>query len=405
MAIVALIPAAGIGSRFASSLPKQYVQLCGIPVLLHTLRALSIPEIKAIYVILHPEDRHFTLMLSDFHYCFTQLHHQVAALKWPLIPLNLGGNTRADSVANALYYLVEKNEIEQKDWIMVHDAARCCLPRDSLLELLHTVQTKQHSAILAQKVTDTAKQVQEDLVYRTIKRDDLWLAQTPQIVQAGVLCRSLQKVVQWSQLTDEASLLEAAGEELPFIVPSDHRNLKITTQQDLCYARWLLENEKETKMMYRIGQGYDVHRFVEDKPLLLGGVQIPHPQGLLGHSDADVLLHAIIDAMIGALAWGDIGRFFPDTQPCWKNANSANMLQIVCEKVYALGWQIANIDATIIAQEPKLSPYTRKICLHIADLLRLMPEQVSVKAKTNEKLGYLGQSKAIEAQAVILLMK
>lgn len=405
MAIVALIPAAGVGSRFASPLPKQYVQLCGIPILLHTLRALSIPEIKAIYVILHPEDRYFTSMLSDFHYCFTQLHHQVAALKWPLIPLNLGGNTRADSVANALYYLVEKNEIEQKDLIMVHDAARCCLPRDSLLELLHTVQTKQHSAILAQKVTDTVKQVQEDLVYRTIKRDDLWLAQTPQIVQAEVLCRSLQKVVQWSQLTDEASLLEVAGEEMPFIVPSDHRNLKITTQQDLCYARWLLENEKETKMMYRIGQGYDVHRFVEDKPLLLGGVQIPHPQGLLGHSDADVLLHAIIDAMIGALAWGDIGRFFPDTQARWKNANSANMLQIVYEKVNALGWQIANIDATIIAQEPKLSPYTRKICLHIADLLRLMPEQVSVKAKTNEKLGYLGQSKAIEAQAVILLMK
>lgn len=405
MSIVALIPAAGVGSRFASSLPKQYVQLCGVPILLHTLRALSIPEIKAIYVILHPDDRYFTSMLSDFRYCFAQLHHQFAASKWPLIPLSLGGDTRADSVANALCYLVEKNEIEQKDWVMVHDAARCCLPRDSLLELLHTVKKKQHSAILAQKVTDTVKEVQEGTVHRTIKRDDLWLAQTPQIVQAGVLYRSLQKIMQWSKLTDEASLLEAAGEEMPFIVPSDHRNLKITTQQDLCYARWLLENEKEAKMMYRIGQGYDVHRFVEDRPLLLGGVQIPHPQGLSGHSDADVLLHAIIDAMIGALALGDIGRFFPDTQPRWKNANSTRMLQILCEKVYALGWQIVNIDATIIAQEPKLSPYTRKMCLHIADLLRLTSEQVSVKAKSNEKLGYLGRSKAIEAQAVILLMK
>ena len=405
MAIVALIAAAGVGSRFASLLPKQYVQLCGIPILLHTLRALSIPEIKAIYVILRPHDRYFFSMVSDFHYFFAQLLHQFAASKWPLIPLNLGGDTRADSIANTLRYLVEENKVEQKDWIMVHDAARCCLPRDSLLQLLHTVKIKQHSAILAQKVTDTVKEVKEGLVHHTIKRDDLWLAQTPQIAQVGVLYRSLQKIAHWSQLTDEANLLELAGEEMPFIVPSDHRNLKITTQRDLCYARWLLENGKEEKTMYRIGQGYDVHRFVEGRPLLLGGVQIPHSQGLSGHSDADVLLHAIIDAIIGALALGDIGRFFPDTEPYWKNANSAEMLQISCKKVYALGWQIVNIDATIIAQKPKLSPYTHKMCLHIADLLWLKSEQVSIKAKTNEELGYLGQGRAIEAQAVVLLMK
>jgi 2-C-methyl-D-erythritol 2,4-cyclodiphosphate synthase len=285
----------------------------------------------------------------------------------------------------------------------VHDAARPGVRQKDVQSLIYAVlqDSSACGGILALPVADTLKQSNVDnaIIQKTVSRNLLWQAQTPQMFQLGQLQKALeQSQMNGLEVTDEASAMEAMG-VLPILVKGSLENFKITYQEDLSTMEKL--HRKETSI--RIGQGYDVHRLVEGRPLILGGVEVPYELGLLGHSDADALLHAITDAMLGASGLGDIGQHFPDSDPLYKNANSADLLNKTYHLVQEKGFELINIDATIICQSPKLSPYISSMMAKISEILGIETSRVNIKAKTNEGLGYLGNSEAIETQAIVLL--
>ncbi len=241
-------------------------------------------------------------------------------------------------------------------------------------------------------VKDTVKQASGHLVTDTPDRASLWAVQTPQVFRRQLYLQALE-AVQDDSVTDDCQLLERAGMPVELTAGS-YENYKITTPDDL----------KEEKKM-RIGHGYDVHRLVEGRPLILGGVNIPWEKGLLGHSDADVLAHAVMDALLGAAALGDIGKHFPDTDPAYKGADSLVLAQKVAELLAQEGWRIGNVDATILCQAPKLAPHIAAMRQNLAAALGVDANQVSVKATTEEKLGFTGEGKGIAVHAVALLEK
>lgn len=402
MRLIALIPAAGVGARFGSQQAKQYHRIGAHTVLTHTLKALSrATEISLIAVILSPQDTHFQAdLLPENCHCYNPNFRQPENThSTPVLPLYLGGQYRAETVRNGLDALLTQQIINPNDIVLVHDAARCCLPQSALQRLIQTANHAINGAILALPVADTLKKADGQNITHTISREGLWRAQTPQMFQAALLQRALHQTDN-SQITDEASAVEALGLQ-PLLIQGDSRNIKLTYPEDEAEAtRWL---NGEHPM--RIGQGYDVHQLTADRPLILGGVHIPFHKGLLGHSDADALLHAITDALLGAAALGDIGKHFPDTATEFHNANSRHLLREANQRVQAAGWRVVNIDCTIIAQAPKLQPHITAMCANIADDLQLPINAVNIKGKTNEKLGYLGREEAIEAQAVALLTK
>ncbi|QRN41472.1 MAG: 2-C-methyl-D-erythritol 4-phosphate cytidylyltransferase [Neisseriaceae bacterium] len=242
---IALIPAAGVGTRFGASMPKQYVCIHKIPVLLHTLQCLSIPQIEAIYIVLSPTDEIFTEIKIQYKDFLSLLLHQEDACEFSWRILTLGGVSRAHTVRNALEYLKRENLVEEHDWILVHDAVRCCLPHEYLYQLIKTVHVGQQGAILAQRVMDTVKKVGKyKYIQATLNRDYLWLAQTPQMFLLKDLLKAYEQVSELDKITDEASLLEVIGKPV-LIVNSDTRNFKITTLQDMHYAEYLLSNKSE----------------------------------------------------------------------------------------------------------------------------------------------------------------
>jgi 2-C-methyl-D-erythritol 4-phosphate cytidylyltransferase/2-C-methyl-D-erythritol 2,4-cyclodiphosphate synthase len=255
------------------------------------------------------------------------------------------------------------------------------------------------AALAAVKVTDTVKRGGAGgAVVETVPRDDLFLAQTPQAFRVDVLRAALAR---GADATDEATLVEQAGFPV-HLVEGDPRNVKITTAGDLALAERLLERAAPT---FRVGNGYDLHRLVAERPLILGGVSIPFDRGLLGHSDADVVCHAVTDAVLGAAALGDIGRHFPDTDPRWKDADSVKLLAHASQLVRDAGWTIANVDVVVIAERPKLLPFVAQIRVNLAAALACDVDQVSVKGKTNEGVDATGTGEAIAAHAVALLQR
>ncbi|MBR6027360.1 MAG: 2-C-methyl-D-erythritol 4-phosphate cytidylyltransferase [Neisseriaceae bacterium] len=398
---IALIPAAGIGKRFGAKQPKQYTQLKGKSVLFHTLQRLSASNcFDALVVVVSPDDQFIsiqslpenTIKATNALDIPTEANHK----QTPIQILYCGGETRAHTVVNGVNFLINNQWISKSDKIAVHDAARCGIDSQSLKRLVESNHSD--GAILALPVADTLKLATDDgKILRTVDRNNLWRAQTPQIFPAGLLQQALNSVDLYT-ITDEASALEKLGYS-PQLILGNECNLKLTHADD----KNIMNNLLNTQNNLRIGQGYDVHRLVADRPLILGGINIPHETGLYGHSDADVLLHAIIDAILGATGQGDIGTHFPDTDDKWHNADSSQMLKYVWDNLYQSDWRIINIDCTIIAQRPKLASFIVAIKNNIANLLNINNEQVNIKAKTNEKLGYLGREEAIEAQAVVLL--
>jgi len=381
-----LIPSAGTGSRLGGELPKQYQRLAGKTVIEFSLEIFSkLEEVESIWLGLSPK--------SDFQ----QFKEDIKIHQLPS-----GGETRAQTVFNTLGQMLEK--LPASDWVLVHDAARPGLKKEEVLQLIRevTANPKNCGGILAIPLADTLKKgdlLQVNHISKTLPRDGLWLAQTPQMFRIGQLHAALKKAFERNiPITDEASAMESEGFS-PILVHGSTENFKITYPQDLHLMEKILQN----KPKIRIGQGYDVHRLVEGRDLLLGGIQIPFEKGLLGHSDADALMHAITDALIGALGLGDIGRHFPDNDPQYKNANSSVLLKHIYELVKSHGFEIINIDSTIICQEPKLSKHIPSMIAHISQLLEIDLSCINIKAKTNEGLGYLGQSEAIETQAVVLV--
>lgn len=297
-----------------------------------------------------------------------------------------GGATRADSVRSGL--AAAKGQL-----VAIHDAARPFASAEIITAALQAA-AESGAAAPAVPVKDTIKIADQDgKVVATPDRAMLYAVQTPQCFDRALYLQALEAVSgeKASLVTDDCSLFELAG--LPVtLTAGDYANLKITTKEDL---------QKEKTM--RIGHGYDVHRLVEDRKLILGGVEVPYEKGLLGHSDADVLLHAVMDAVLGAAALGDIGQHFPDTDPAYKGADSLALTRKVAKIIAAHGYKVGNIDATILCQRPKLAPHIPAMRQNIADAFGLPLDAVSVKATTEEHLGFTGEGLGIAAHAVALI--
>jgi 2-C-methyl-D-erythritol 4-phosphate cytidylyltransferase/2-C-methyl-D-erythritol 2,4-cyclodiphosphate synthase len=399
--LFALVPAAGVGKRAISeqshlpNLPKQYQTLNGKPLLIHTLTALfSYSRFQKRVVVISPDDAYFDeLILPSLN---PQDQKQ-------LVVARCGGVERSDSVRNGLAFLQTQQIAQTEDWVMVHDAARPLITSE-LIERLWQSVTQQNAigGLLAMPVSDTVKYQQNEGL-STLPRQQIWLAQTPQMFRIDQLEQALIEQQNNTNITDEACAMEACGHN-PLLVESEIRNFKITYPVDFQKAEQLMQT-KQNNLPFRTGLGFDSHALVENRPLILGGIQIPFEKGLKGHSDADCVLHAITDALLGALALGDIGTHFPDTDERYRGANSGVLLAHVLNLVHERGYRVGNLDVVVIAQAPKLAPYREAIVENIARLLEVETDQVSLKAKTAERLGSLGRGEGIATHAVVMLIK
>ncbi|MFA5664575.1 2-C-methyl-D-erythritol 2,4-cyclodiphosphate synthase [Castellaniella sp.] len=399
--LIALVPAAGVGRRagLQAPHPKQYHHLAGEPVLRHTVRALlADARIRQVWVAVAPDDTWVADALAG-----------LPRTVWRAC----GGPTRADTVQALLAAAAPADA----DWVLVHDAARPALPADALARLIDTCLRAGRGGLLALPVADTVKQACPDSdgpiaeVACTRDRQGLWLAQTPQMFPAALLRRALQHTAGDPAITDEASAIErlaSTGAPRPLLVPGSVANVKLTWPEDfdrLEASMTVSHHPEPGALPFRVGQGYDVHALAAGRPLIIGGVRIPHEKGLVGHSDADVLLHAITDALLGAAALGDIGRHFSDRDPRWAGADSRVFLREAARMIAAAGWRVANLDATIHAQAPRMGPHVPAMAEVLARDLAISVGQVNIKAKTNEGLGHLGRHEGIAATAVALLVR
>ena len=380
MNVTALIPAAGIGNRFSKTQNKLLYSVKGKTVLEHTVYAFdNIFNITEIIIITQ----------KDYFSVVENLFKNKLKSNFKIVE---GGKERQDSVRMGL-------EEVTNPYVLIHDAARPFISREIILDSIKAFEN--HDAVLvAVPATDTIKVVKDNFVINTPDRKTLWQAQTPQGFKTDLIL-SLHKKAKEKNicLTDDASVCEWAKVPV-FIIKGDYKNIKITTLSDINLLKtYLGEN------MNKIGQGYDVHKLSPNRKLILGGVEIPHSMGLEGHSDADVLLHSITDAIFGACALGDLGKHFPPSDNQYKDIDS----MILLKKAYSLakdkGYIISNIDSTIVAQKPKLSPYIEKMRENVSKALNIDVEQVSIKATTTEKLGFEGREEGISAQAIVLMTK
>jgi 2-C-methyl-D-erythritol 4-phosphate cytidylyltransferase/2-C-methyl-D-erythritol 2,4-cyclodiphosphate synthase len=322
-----------------------------------------------------------------------------------------GGARRQDSVANAF-----RAAGDRADVIVIHDAARPFASADLIARTI-AAAAEDGAALAALPARDTVKQGERGLVRATLPRESIFLAQTPQAFRRDVLRDALAHG-DGSDATDEATLAERAGHRVR-IVDGEASNIKITTPEDLMLAEAIAEarndaiaEARDDAMAHtsslpartgRAGIGYDLHRLVEGRPLILGGVTIPFERGLAGHSDADAVCHAITDAILGAAAAGDIGRHFPDTDGQWKDASSLDLLRRAVAVITERGMVVGNVDVTVIAERPKLTPHIDAMRANIAGTLGIAIDRVSIKGKTNEGVGELGRGEAIAVHAVALL--
>ncbi len=373
--VYVIVVAAGRGHRFGADVPKQYCPLGGKTVLRRTLEAFTChPKIAGVRVLIHPDD---------------QTLYNEATQGVPLLPAVFGGATRQESVCNGLDSLVEFSP----DIVLIHDAARPFVSAQLIDRVVDQV-IEGTGVIPALAVSDTLKREQEGLCVGTVDRTGLWRAQTPQ----GFVFKEIHQAHQnqrGQELTDDAAVMEAVGKQTVFVV-GDEDNFKITTQDDLKKARRMLGMDIE----FRTGNGFDVHRFCEGNHVTLCGIDVPHHQGLAGHSDADVALHALTDAVLGAIGAGDIGSHFPPSDAQWKGVSSDRFLKKACDLVTQKGGKITNLDVTIICERPKVGPYREMMRGKIAEIADLAMERVSVKGTTTEKLGFAGRGEGIAAQAV-----
>ncbi|MDJ0624183.1 MAG: 2-C-methyl-D-erythritol 4-phosphate cytidylyltransferase [Desulfocapsaceae bacterium] len=381
----AIIPAAGSGTRMNASLPKQYLELGGKPILVHSVAAFhQHPEIARVIVVVPADRINSTQELLHNH----QLDDKTTVIA--------GGLRRQDSVKAGLDELEE-----QTTTVLVHDGARPLVSQELISECL--AQTELHgAAIAAVPVKDTLKKGGENaLITATVDRQGLWQAQTPQAAKLKMLREAYSKAGELD-FTDEASLLEHAGYPVKLVAGAEI-NIKITRPEDLALAQNLLRQNNTNQI--RIGHGYDAHRFADNRKLILGGVTITHPQGLAGHSDADVVTHALCDAILGALGKGDIGQHFPDTSAEFKDIYSIKLLERVATTMTGEGYHLGNGDITIICQTPKLASYLETMAQNLAAACRTTPEQINVKATTTEKMGFTGRKEGISCHAVVVLQR
>jgi 2-C-methyl-D-erythritol 2,4-cyclodiphosphate synthase/2-C-methyl-D-erythritol 4-phosphate cytidylyltransferase len=386
----ALIVAAGRGTRFGAEVPKVFVELAGEPLYAWALRTYdACPEIGELVLAVPPE----YLATAE-----AQCRELGLSRPWRVIA---GGAARPDTVWAGLLAL----HASPPDLIAVQDGARP-LTRPETIRRSLEIATAHGACVTAAPVTDTIKEAGPDhRVVATPDRIRLWAAQTPQTFRYDLLmyCYRQARGAGW-ETTDDATVVERCGYPV-YVNPAPATNLKVTTPHDLRHAALLLDARTPAleAANVRIGHGYDVHRLVPGRRLVIGGVTLPHETGLEGHSDADVLLHALCDALLGAAARGDIGALFPDTDAAFKGADSLDLCRRVAAVVREAGFQIANVDTTVIAQRPRLAPHVPAMRANIAAALGVALDRVSVKATTTEHLGFEGREEGIAASAVALL--
>lgn len=378
-----VVVAAGRGKRVGAKMNKAFIKIGELPMLVHTLKSLaSCCDCRDVAVVVGKDELSYTEnLLSEYGEHFSCLNCQLVT----------GGKERQDSVTNALKIIPEGYS-----FVAIHDGARPFISKDIFARTYRAAIAK-GAAIAVIPVNDTVKIIRNELVERTADRSKVVLVQTPQIFSLPILVNAYEKAAQEGfRGTDDASLVENYGCRVA-VVEGSKENFKITTPEDVVWANIKCGAEK---MDFRVGTGFDVHAFTDGDAIIIGGVSIPYEKRLLGHSDADVLLHAISDALLGAAGLGDIGKFFPDTDQKYKGADSKKLLSEVVAMLEQKGWSINNIDATIMAQKPKMAPYTENMQKIIADICHLSSDAVGVKATTTEKLGFVGREEGIAAQAV-----
>lgn len=378
MRIAAILVAAGTGSRFGAETPKQFLPVAGRPVIRWAAEAL-VAETD----LLQPVGE-----AAPIESALAGLAHL------PVVP---GGATRQDSVRAGLEALAPHDP----DIVLVHDAARPVIPRGTISSLLAALADAP-GAIPAVAVADTLKRAADGLIHETVPRDGLFRAQTPQGFRYQVLLAAHRVGIVGT--TDDAALLEAIGQAVR-LVPGSEDNIKLTYPEDsMRLERILGERLIPPTLIPRVGTGFDVHVLQTGRKLILCGVEVPHDKGLAGHSDADVGIHALCDAIYGALAEGDIGRHFPPSNNDFKDMDSTRFLVHAAGRIAARGGMLANADITLICELPKIAPHAAAMMARIADILGVEPGRISVKATTTEKLGFTGRGEGIAAQAVVTLL-
>ena len=377
MRIAVILVAAGTGSRFGAETPKQFLPLLGKPVMRHAAEALA-----KYATLIQPVGEAAPIAAA-----LAGLDHL------PIVP---GGATRQDSVRAGLDALLP----HAPTIVLVHDAARPNIPAGTIDALLAALE-HHPGAIPAAPVADTLKRVVDGIITETVPRDGLFRAQTPQAFRIAPLLAAHRSGKIGA--TDDASLLEAAGETVA-IVPGSDDNIKLTYPDDLVRLERAMSVATSIGLIPRVGTGFDVHVLTAGRKLFLCGVEVPHDKGLAGHSDADVGIHALCDAIYGALAEGDIGRHFPPSQAEWKDVDSARFLAHAASRIAERGGRLANADVTLICERPKIAPHAAAMMARLADIMGVAPGLISVKATTTERLGFTGRGEGIAAQAVATVL-
>ena len=364
--ITCIIASAGSGKRFGGSIPKQFISIGQETVLEQAVRIFQ--EHEKIDRIVCVSSKEYIEMTKTLLSKFSKVTDVVA-----------GGKERQDSVYEGLKLIEEGT-------VLTHDSARPYVTKEVIDRVIEKSLTT--SCVPGVKVKDTIRTKEGNL-----NRDELFSVQTPQGFPVDVLKKAYEKAFRDGFYgTDDAGLVDRIGEKVE-IVEGDYKNIKITTKEDI------------SEMNFRVGYGYDVHKFATDRDLYLLGVKIPFDRGLLGHSDADVALHALMDAILGAASLGDIGRHFPDKDPKYKGISSMILLENVKSLIYDKGYKVSNVDVTIICEKPKILPYVEEMRKNVAECLEIELDQVNVKGTTTEKLGFTGREEGIASSAVATLYK
>ena len=374
--------AAGGSSRRMGGIDKIFVPVAGRPLLWHTLAAFqSCGRVDQVVVVL-PEagvQRGLGLVAEGG---FSKVTAVCA-----------GGRRRQDSVSRGLA------KLERCDWVVIHDGARPCVTAELVERGLEEAR-QTGAAIAAVPLTETVKVVDAaGRIEGTPPRESLWAAQTPQVFRFDLLAEAHRRINE--DVTDDASMVEALGHRVR-VYMGRYDNIKVTTPEDIALAETVLRTRNEGAPA-RAGIGYDIHPLVEGRRLVLGGVEVPFEKGLDGHSDADVLVHAIIDALLGATGLGDIGLHFPSSDPQYRDVSSVSLLRQVAELLHSRGWRVGNVDASVVAERPRLAPHISRMRETIAGALGIDPSRVAVKSTTAKGLGCLGRGEGIAAHAVALV--
>jgi 2-C-methyl-D-erythritol 4-phosphate cytidylyltransferase/2-C-methyl-D-erythritol 2,4-cyclodiphosphate synthase len=383
--IAAIIVAAGRGVRAGGDIPKQYRRIAGEPVLRTTLVGFtSHPGVDAVQTVIHPQDQGMFLAA-------------VAGLDpLPAAPV-FGGATRQASVRAGL----EAIGAAAPDIVLIHDAARPFVS-SGLIDRAITAGQRHKAAVPAIAIADTVKRIDAAaIVTETLDRSRLRMVQTPQVFAFAMIMDAHRRAAAAGRddFTDDAALAEWAGHRVA-VFEGEAGNVKLTTEEDFARAEAL---HSAALGDVRVGNGFDVHVFADGDHVMLGGIRIPHSHGVSGHSDADVALHALVDAILGALAEGDIGAHFPPSDPQWKGAASERFLAFACERVRARGGVIGNLDVTIVCETPRVGPHRDAMRARIAAIAGVAVARVAVKATTSEKLGFTGRGEGIVAMATATL--